>query len=127
MGLFRGVEASLAGRFVYRSAYYALRPLFLHWFAKSRFRALGLGVGLTLASSLVAYPLDTLRCRMVLGQPGRSAWATAKVVYREDGVWGFFRGVRVVLLQTTLGLLLFDPAVADLPSLYARLRFPLAT
>lgn len=122
LGLFRGLQPALMGMAVYRGAYRALRPWFAQWFAGSRFRPLALGLGLTLASSLLAYPLDTVRCRMMLSSRTGSVWSTATAIYREDGLAGYFRGVRVVLLQTLLGALLFDPAVADLPALYAFVR-----
>jgi len=109
-GMYRGLVVSLAGVVVYRGCYFGFydtfKPIVLGS-DSSLMSSFLLGYGVTVLSGLVAYPLDTLRCRMIMrvGQPAQykgSIDCAIKVV-KAEGFMALMKGAGVNVLRGITG------------------------
>lgn len=50
------------------------------------------------ASTAIGYPLDSLKSRLQTTRGNTSFWKTAQLVYREEGLMGFYRGMSIPLI-----------------------------
>merc|ERR1719474_1367160 len=109
-GLYRGFGISCACIFIYRGLYFglfdSLKPLVLTdsstWLATFL-----LGWAVTVTSGVCAYPLDTIKRRMMMtaGQTVKysSSWACFKEVVRTEGGKALFRGAGVNIVRGVAG------------------------
>ncbi|CAL4119739.1 unnamed protein product, partial [Meganyctiphanes norvegica] len=110
-GLYRGFGTSVTGIVVYRASYFGLYD-----FAKyqsgitKNIPSIGLGMGVATAAGIIAYPLDTVRVRLMM-QSGRTA---EQVLYKntldcfrkmiaKEGVRSLYNGLLPRLLQAPVG------------------------
>ncbi|KAG7661461.1 TPC1 [[Candida] subhashii] len=65
--------------------------------------SLVVGSGAGCASTLLTYPFDLLRTRLVANRERvlQSMTKTIKSIYRKDGILGFFQGIKPALLSVT--------------------------
>lgn len=107
-GLYQGFLPSCAGTVVFRGTYIGLseclRPLVPRGEGLVTVAsAFGVSYGVTLVSALLAYPLDTIRVRLML-QAGETAKFTsavqcAKGVLAAEGWRGLYRGATVSVVR----------------------------
>ncbi|KAI9205744.1 mitochondrial carrier [Polychytrium aggregatum] len=111
-GLYRGFGISLVGIIIYRGLYFgmydSIKPLVLTGDMKNSF--LGsfiLGFGVTNVASLLAYPVDTIRRRMMMtagtGTKYRSALDCAGQILKNEGFSSFFKGAGANILRAIAG------------------------
>ena len=110
-GLYRGFWVSCAGIVVYRGCYFgfydSLKPVLFGGDSADSF-ALNfcLGYAVTVAASLVSYPLDTIRRRMMMtsgeATKYRSSLHAAQVIYKE-GLMSFFKGAGANVIRRVAG------------------------
>jgi solute carrier family 25 (adenine nucleotide translocator) protein 4/5/6/31 len=128
LGLYRGFNSSVQGIIVYRAAYFGIfdtakgmlpdpknTPIVISWM---------IAQSVTTTASTMAYPVDTVRRRMMM-QSGRSkgdvmykntldCW---RQIYKTEGVKGFYKGVLANVLRGTgsaFVLVLYDEIKAFL-------------
>uniref|UniRef100_T1J889 ADP/ATP translocase n=1 Tax=Strigamia maritima TaxID=126957 RepID=T1J889_STRMM len=116
-GLYRGFTASVQGIFVYRASYFGLYDTFKILFTdpdKIPFlMSWALAQGVTTFSSIIAYPFDTVRRRLMM-QSGldadkhmykgvRDCW---RQIYRIEGVSGYFKGGFTSVFRSVGGALI---------------------
>ncbi|CAJ0571505.1 unnamed protein product, partial [Mesorhabditis spiculigera] len=110
--LYRGFFVSTPVYFVYRAIYFgandAIRHLYHRDSRKINFLSTYLiAQSVSIASSLVVYPWDTVRNRMLIkGELGSSsAWTGVKKVYVKEGWRGFYKGALANSFRTCGGAL----------------------
>ena len=109
-GLYRGFWISCSCIFIYRGLYFGLydtlKPLVLGANADWIYTFL-LGWGVTIVSGISAYPLDTVKRRMMMtaGQEVKysSSWACAKELVAREGRRAFFKGAGVNIVRGVAG------------------------
>ena len=109
-GLYRGFWISCSCIFIYRGLYFGLydtlKPLMLGANADWIYTFL-LGWGVTIVSGISAYPLDTVKRRMMMtaGQEIKysSSWACAKELVAREGARAFFKGAGVNIVRGVAG------------------------
>ena len=109
-GLYRGFWISCSCIFIYRGLYFGLydtlKPLVLGANADWIYTFL-LGWGVTVVSGISAYPLDTVKRRMMMtaGQQVKysSSWACAKELVAREGPRAFFKGAGVNIVRGVAG------------------------
>ncbi|WVR06360.1 ADP,ATP carrier protein, mitochondrial [Kwoniella sp. DSM 27419] len=111
-GLYRGFMPSLVGIVVYRGLYFgvydSLKPVLLKGSLSDNFFAsFVLGWGVTIGAGLAAYPLDTIRRRMMMtsGQAVkyRSSVDCARQVIAREGARSLFKGAGANILRGMAG------------------------
>ncbi|CAK9292496.1 unnamed protein product [Gordionus sp. m RMFG-2023] len=109
-GLYRGFVISCAGIFVYRGLYFglydSLKPILLGPNANLASSFL-LGYGVTVASGLVSYPIDTIRRRMMMtsGQAVkyRGSVDAASQIIKKEGAMSLMKGAGANILRGIAG------------------------
>jgi len=109
-GLYRGFGISCACIFIYRGLYFglfdSLKPLVLTEYS-TWLETFLLGWLVTVVSGITAYPLDTIKRRMMMtaGQAVKyeSSWACFKEVVRLEGHRALFRGAGVNVIRGVAG------------------------
>ncbi|CAI4223884.1 unnamed protein product [Auanema sp. JU1783] len=112
VGLYRGFLISIQTYFLYRAAYFGLYDAIrnmvqtdkkhLHFLA-----SFGIAQGVTICSSYLTYPWDTVRRRMMIKgslSQGR-AFASAKKIVADEGVRGLFKGSLANVFRSSGGAL----------------------
>lgn len=98
-GLYRGFGPSIAGIILYRATYFGAYDTSKAMFKQKPgfFQSWILAQTVTIGASLVSYPVDTVRRRMMM-QSGRSdllysgAFDCASKIWQKEGTRGFFKG-----------------------------------
>ena len=115
VGLYRGFVVSCFGILVYRGCYFGLydtlKPLVLDdMLSKNIAAALCLGYGVTFLAGTLAYPLDTIRCRMMMtsGQPIKYNGSVDCFlqITRAEGVRTFYKGFSANVIRSISGAVL---------------------
>lgn len=109
-GLYRGFGISCSCIFIYRGLYFglfdSLKPLVLTD-SSTWFETFLLGWLVTIVSGISAYPLDTIKRRMMMtaGQSVKysSSWACFKEVVKAEGSRALFRGAGVNVIRGVAG------------------------
>jgi solute carrier family 25 (adenine nucleotide translocator) protein 4/5/6/31 len=111
-GLYRGFTVSCVGIIVYRGLYFGmydtLKPLLLTGVMKdSFFASFGLGWGITIASGLASYPIDTIRRRMMMTSGEavkyKSSMHCAAQIIKKEGTKSLFKGAGANILRSIAG------------------------
>jgi len=112
VGLYRGFMPSLAGIIVYRGAYFgaydSVKPLVLVGPLENNFLAsFALGFTVTNVASFIAYPLDTIRRRMMMtsgtGVHYKSTLSAAQQIIAKEGFRSLFKGAGANILRAVAG------------------------
>jgi len=109
-GLYRGFVISCVGIIVYRGFYFGLydtlRPILLGN-DPSVFFSFCLAYGVTVASGLLSYPLDTIRRRMMMTVGTQSKYKNSidcgMQILKNDGAAAFMRGAGANILRGVAG------------------------
>ena len=109
-GLYRGFVVSCTCIFIYRGLYFGLydtlrpvllsdNPVWLHTFL--------LGWAVTITSGLTAYPIDTLRRRMMMTSGEKvkysGSWDCFRQIIRTEGAGALYRGCGVNVVRGVAG------------------------
>ncbi|KAH6823655.1 ADP/ATP carrier 2 [Perilla frutescens var. hirtella] len=112
VGLYRGFNISLAGIIVYRGLYFgmydSLKPVVLTGNLQDNFLAsFGLGWAVTNGASLAAYPIDTVRRRMMMTSGEavkyRSSLDAFSQILKNEGARSLFKGGGANMLRAVAG------------------------
>jgi len=109
-GLYRGFVLSSVGIFIYRGLYFGIydtvKPLFLGSDA-GFLVSFALGFGVTNVASFLAYPIDTIRRRMMMRSGGavkyNGSMDCAVQIMKGEGVTSFFKGAGANILRACAG------------------------
>lgn len=109
-GLYRGFVLSSVGIFIYRGLYFGLydtiKPILLGDDA-SFLASFALGFGVTNAASFLAYPIDTIRRRMMMRSGGavkyNGSMDCAVQIMKGEGPTSFFKGAGANILRACAG------------------------
>lgn len=111
-GLYRGFMPSVAGIVVYRGLYFgmydSLKPVLLTGSLEDNFLAsFLLGWGVTTGAGIAAYPLDTIRRRMMMTSGEavkyKSSFDAARQIIATNGVKSLFNGAGANILRGVAG------------------------
>ncbi|KZO95277.1 mitochondrial carrier [Calocera viscosa TUFC12733] len=112
VGLYRGFMPSLGGIIIYRGAYFGaydtIKPLVLTGPLENNFAAsFALGWAVTNVASFIAYPLDTIRRRMMMtsgtGVHYKSTWSAGAQIIQKEGFRSLFKGAGANILRAVAG------------------------
>ncbi|XP_059144070.1 uncharacterized protein LOC131931330 isoform X2 [Physella acuta] len=117
-GLYRGFSVSIVSIMVYRGFYFglydSLKPVLLTE-NSGILVSFALGYSVTVTANLLAYPLDTIRRRMMLRScekvQYRNALDCASQIYKQEGAMSFMKGAGANIIRNIAGagvLVLFD-------------------
>merc|ERR1711939_308338 len=120
-GLYRGFMPSVAGIVVYRGLYFGMydsfKPLLPKSLETSFFASFALGWCVTTAAGIAAYPLDTIRRRMMMTSGEavkyKSSFDAARQIIATNGVKSLFNGAGANILRGVAGagvLSIYDQA-----------------
>lgn len=124
-GLYRGYGPSVAGIIVYRAGYFGFydvgkQVLFTDGGQNtSFFLKFGLAMGVDISAAVIAYPIDTVRRRLMMqsgaGQAAEftNSYGAFNYIMKTEGVGGFFRGCmanNIRAIASALVLVLYDEA-----------------
>jgi len=110
-GLYRGFVISCVGIIVYRGCYFGfydtLKPILIGGDDSSLFLSFCLGYGVTVASGLISYPIDTIRRRMMMtsGQAVKykgSIDCTIQIL-KNEGAMSMMKGAGANILRGVAG------------------------
>lgn len=109
-GLYRGFVLSSVGIFIYRGLYFGIydtvKPIFLGEDA-GFFVSFALAFGVTNVASLLAYPIDTIRRRMMMKSGEavkyKGALDCAQQIMANEGAKSFFKGAGANVLRACAG------------------------
>lgn len=109
-GLYRGFVISVVGIVIYRGCYFGfydtLKPIVLNEDA-GFLSSFCLGYGVSVASGLIAYPLDTIRGRMVMrvGQPVKynGSFDCTVQILKHEGFMSLMKGASVNIIRGVAG------------------------
>jgi solute carrier family 25 (adenine nucleotide translocator) protein 4/5/6/31 len=109
-GLYRGFVLSSVGIFIYRGLYFGIydtaKPIFLGEDA-GFLVSFALGFGVTNVASFLAYPIDTIRRRMMMRSGGAVKYAgsmdCATQIMQQEGLKSFFKGAGANILRACAG------------------------
>jgi solute carrier family 25 (adenine nucleotide translocator) protein 4/5/6/31 len=98
-GLYRGFVSSAVGIFLYRGAYFGLydtlKPIVMGD-SNNMAASFALGYGVTVASGILSYPVDTVRRRMMMTSGEavkyKGSIDCATQVIKNEGFMSLFRG-----------------------------------
>ncbi|KAG0034711.1 ADP/ATP carrier protein [Podila clonocystis] len=110
-GLYRGFPLSAAGSFVYRGLFFGLydsiKPLMPESLQGSFLAKFVLGWGVTNLASFVAYPIDTVRRRMMMTSGEavkyKSTFDAFGQIIRKEGYKSLFKGAMANVLRAVAG------------------------
>ena len=113
VGLYRGFVVSCVGIVVYRGIYFGLYDtLKLKLLKKDTgvMTAFVLGYGVTITAGLTSYPLDTIRCRMLMRSiepvKYRGSIHCLSQIVKNEGVLSLWRGAGVTIARGIFGAVL---------------------
>nr|CEL77992.1 TPA: mitochondrial carrier domain-containing protein [Toxoplasma gondii VEG] len=121
-GLYRGFLVSVAGIIVYRAAFFGLYDTAKAMLPSDKkvnhpvMRNFAIGLGVETAAGVIAYPLDTVRRRMMMQALRsdtlyRNTWDCAGRIAREEGVAAYYKGCASNIVRGVGGaivLVLYD-------------------
>ena len=155
-GLYRGFTLGVLGIFMYRALYFGMYDTFKPYFEAKYAKKLGflerceslnvfswlttvqgmvfkirvsftLGYGVTLVASILAYPTDTVRRRMMMtsgtGEVYSNPFTAAREMIRKEGFFTLYRGFSANILRCLAGGLVLARA-DEIKLLYVNLRYP---
>ncbi|KAF9324235.1 ADP/ATP carrier protein [Linnemannia elongata] len=110
-GLYRGFNISLAGIVVYRGLYFGLydsiKPILPSSLQGSFIASFILGFGVTNLASFVAYPIDTIRRRMMMTSGEavkyKSSFDCYSQIVKKEGYKSLFKGAGANVLRAIAG------------------------
>jgi solute carrier family 25 (adenine nucleotide translocator) protein 4/5/6/31 len=106
-GIYRGLPASCLCMFVYRGLYFGLFDTIKPLTNNSNFGKFLLGWGVTALSGAIAYPLDTVRKRMISssGEENqyKNSYKCLKYIIEKEGVKSLYKGHLVNILRSIVG------------------------
>ncbi|KAJ3018020.1 ADP/ATP carrier protein aac3 [Thoreauomyces humboldtii] len=111
-GLYRGFTISIAGIIIYRGLYFglydSLKPVLLTGSLKDSFvSSFILGWGVTTFASIAAYPIDTVRRRMMMTSGEKVKYASSLHAFRDivakEGSRSLFKGAGANVLRSVAG------------------------
>jgi solute carrier family 25 (adenine nucleotide translocator) protein 4/5/6/31 len=110
-GLYRGFMPSVAGIIVYRGLYFGMydsfKPLLPKNLENSFLASFALGWCVTTAAGIAAYPLDTIRRRMMMTSGEavkyKSSFDAARQIIAKNGVKSLFNGAGANILRGVAG------------------------
>ncbi|KAG0336530.1 ADP/ATP carrier protein [Podila humilis] len=110
-GLYRGFPLSAFGGFIYRGLYFGLydtiKPLMPSSLQGSFLATFVLGFGVTNLGSFVAYPIDTVRRRMMMTSGEavkyKSSMDAFSQIVRKEGYKSLFKGAGANILRAVAG------------------------
>eukprot|EP01132_Coremiostelium_polycephalum_P002201 gene2201-2714_t len=99
-GLYRGFAVSITGIFFYRAIFFggynSAKSLISNDPKNTSLLQMSIISLLTNGSTLITYPLDTIRRRLMMQSGNKviysSSWDCAKSIYANEGAYGFFKG-----------------------------------
>jgi len=111
VGLYRGFAVSCLGIVVYRGLYFGLydtvKPALPEGYRDNFLANFFLGWGITTGASLVSYPLDTIRRRMMMtsGEAAKysSSFQAMKLIAEKEGWRSLFKGAGANILRGIAG------------------------
>ena len=112
VGLYRGFFPSVLGAVVYRGLYFGMydsfKPILLVGTLQDNFLAsFALGYCVTTAAGIAAYPLDTIRRRMMMTSGEqikyKSSWDAGRQIIVKNGVKALFNGAGANILRGVAG------------------------
>ena len=113
VGMYRGFVVSCVGIVVYRGIYFGLYDtLKLKLLKKDTgvMTAFVLGYGVTITAGLTSYPLDTIRCRMLMRSiepvKYRGSIHCLSQIVKNEGVLSLWRGAGVTIARGIFGAVL---------------------
>eukprot|EP01112_Ceratiomyxa_fruticulosa_P017026 TRINITY_DN5238_c0_g1_i3.p2 TRINITY_DN5238_c0_g1~~TRINITY_DN5238_c0_g1_i3.p2 ORF type:complete len:335 (+),score=40.38 TRINITY_DN5238_c0_g1_i3:1503-2507(+) len=109
-GLYQGFLVSILGIIVYRAVYFGLYDSIKKFFkVHGVLASFSVGVFVTLVAGMLAYPLDTLRTRMMLaavfGKAYKTSFHALKDIVTTEGFGSLWSGARVRVLSTIFSTL----------------------
>ena len=126
VGLYRGFVISCVGIIVYRGLYFGLYDTLKPKLLKKDsgvWTSMALGYGVTITSGLVSYPLDTIRCRMLMRSiepiKYRGSIDCLTQILKTEGVLSLWRGAGVSIVRGIVGALLL-PGYDMLKTIYVK-------
>ncbi|KAF9435954.1 ADP/ATP carrier protein [Entomortierella beljakovae] len=110
-GLYRGFAVSVAGSVIYRGLYFGLydsiKPLFPSNLQNSFVASFILGFGVTNLAGFVAYPVDTVRRRMMMTSGEavkyKSSMDAFRQIIQKEGFKSLFKGAGANVLRAVAG------------------------
>ncbi|KAF9580078.1 ADP/ATP carrier protein [Lunasporangiospora selenospora] len=110
-GLYRGFVLSASGAVVYRGLYFGLydsiKPMLPNSVQNSFIASFVLGFGVTNLASFIAYPIDTIRRRMMMTSGEavkyKSSLDAFKQVVQKEGYRSLFKGAGANVLRAVAG------------------------
>lgn len=110
--LYRGFAISLQTYFIYRSVYFGLYDAIRNTINTDKkklpfYASFAIAQGVTVLSSYLTYPWDTVRRRMMVkGQLSTSkAFSAARKIVHEEGVRGLYKGALANIFRSAGGAL----------------------
>lgn len=110
-GLYRGFVVSCVFMMIYRGFYFGLndsvKPILPSHVVSNLFYNFLVGYAITITSGVVAYPLDTIRRRMMMSSGEkhkfRSSIECSSYLFKEHGMKSFYGGVAANVLRGVTG------------------------
>lgn len=112
-GLYRGFTLSVLGIFIYRAVYFgmydSIKPILEETLGEKMgfIRSFGLGYCITIISSIIPYPTDTVRRRMMMtsgtGNHYASGLAAIKEIIHMEGLGSLYKGWGANVLRSLAG------------------------
>jgi len=132
-GLYRGFTLGVLGIFIYRAIYFGVydtaKPYLEAKYAKKLgfLESFSLGYGVTLVASILPYPTDTVRRRMMMtsgtGDFYSNSFTAAREMIRNEGLRTVYKGFSANILRSLAGGLVLASA-DEIKLLYVNLRYP---
>lgn len=131
-GVYNGFWVSCVGIIAYRGLYFGIYDTCRNMIPDSFWLRFLLGYSVTAAASTAAYPIDTIRRRMMMNSGGANAlkytssMQCAGLILKEEGVGAMFKGAGANIFRGMAGALVlvgFD----EFKEAYIRFRYPEAS
>jgi len=115
MSLYRGFFITVCGIIPYRAVYFGgydtLKKIFIPDPSQATFlKSWSIAQVNTTIAQFTIYPLDTIRRRIIMHGGGqrklyKNSWDCLKVIYKEEGIKGFYKGTTANIARATGGAL----------------------
>eukprot|EP00501_MAST-03F_sp_TOSAG23-6_P002089 GSMAST32.ASY1.ANO1.2182.1 assembled CDS len=128
-GVYNGFWVSCVGIIAYRGLYFGIYDTCRNMIPDSFWLRFFLGYSVTAAASTAAYPIDTIRRRMMMNSGGANAMKytssmqCAGLILKEEGIGAMFKGAGANIFRGMAGALVlvgFD----EFKEAYIRFRYP---